>query len=113
GFFFMCFVAAAWMARVDEPGRRDVLLLPLWVILAVQVFGAWRAFRLDYRVPFSSGRAAARYLRENHLERLPFVGDVDAAVGPVVAYLGKERIYYSRGHRYGSYLIWDRQRTDW
>jgi hypothetical protein len=114
GFFFMTFIAAAWVARADGPLRRDLLLsLPLGAVLAVQALAGARAFSFDYQLRFSSGRAAARYLRQQGLDRLPRLGDVDAAVSPVVAYLGADGIYYSRGHRYGSYLIWDNQRTAW
>jgi hypothetical protein len=66
---------------------------------------------MDERYIFSYGKAAAAFIQERNLQDLLMVGETDYAVVTIVGYLGKDRVYYPRGDRYGSFVIWDQART--
>ncbi len=105
GHFFLVFVAALWMAAHQsdsprpwpawpsrfDPGRLAPLILTVLALLHVTA-AAW-AFGMDLAWPFSDSRAAAHWIRERHLDRMPIVGSRDYLVSPLSTYLDRP-IYY-------------------
>lgn len=95
--------AAAWAER-----RRALLLVP---ILLLQLATGMRAYFLDLRKPYSAAKEAAAFVRAHGLDRLTMAGDEDFIVMSVVGYLDPgTRIFYVAGERFGSFILWDRQR---
>ena len=122
GHAFILFLACLWLARkVPESqavgrmaNRTAVWFAPqgkatLYAILVLQLAAAGIASAISYRVPFSQAKATAEYLRANHLDKMFIVADLDYPLISVAAYLDRE-VYYPRGDRIGSYVIWDRLR---
>lgn len=83
----------------------------LTAILFVGLMGGAVATAMDFHFVFSNGERTAEFIRDNHLQNLPMVGDPDAAASTVVGYLGIRGMYYPRGGRFGSFIKWDRART--
>jgi hypothetical protein len=122
GFLFMLFVVVAWIYRYCpeirfKPIHRfsgfwEKLLSPiLTLILVFHLIGGVNAVRMDYRYPFSNGKAATTYIRENGMADALIVGEGDYAVSTIVGYLKTARVYYPRGSRFGSFIVWDMART--
>lgn len=122
GHAFILFLACLWLARkVPESqavgrtaNRTAAWFAPqrkatLYAILVLQLAAAGIASAISYRVPFSQAKATAEYLRANHLDKMFIVADLDYPLISVAAYLDRE-VYYPRGDRIGSYVIWDRLR---
>lgn len=123
GFLYICFCTAFWLAvsmtPVSLPKTLDVagrcaervmhLLLPL--LLAVHIVGAVIAVAREYRHVFSAAKSTAELIRKNGLDRYPLVTDDDYLALAVVGYLDAPRVYNPRGGRFGSYIIWDSQRS--
>jgi hypothetical protein len=123
GHAFILFLACMWLSRSYASQRfplgivetaaewlrpyQDRLFLGL---LAVQVIAALIASGIALQVPFSEAKAAAQFLRANHMDRMFMIGDPDLAVSPIAGYLNRE-IYYAQGNRMGSYVIWDEERN--
>jgi len=123
GLLFMLFIASVWISK-----QRSILKLykPLdimssWlnkhndkvlsVILIAHVIGGVIATRMDYLYTFSQGKAAANFVKKARLDNSVIVGDVDYVVSTLAGYL-ENKIYYTRGDRLGSYVIWDKKRND-
>lgn len=123
GFLFMLFIAVAWIYRYcGEANRptlinrfsftREELLRPiLTLILIFHFIGGIIAVCMDYRYVFSYGKAAAAFIKEHDMQEMLMVGEADYAVSTIVGYLGKDQVYYPRGDRFGSFVIWDEART--
>jgi len=122
GHAFILFLACLWLgsqlpeskAAWHTVTRVAVWFVPqrqatLYAILAVQLVAAGIASAISYRVPFSQSKAVVQYLRANQLDGMLIVGDLDYPLISVAAYLNRE-IYYPRGDRMGSYVIWDKRR---
>lgn len=123
GHFYILFVACVWLAALapkgEELGRpvfarasrfleshRDGILVALF---SVHVAAGAVACAVDWRHPFSHNQRVAEFLRAEGFDDLYIVADEDAMVSPVAAYLGR-KIYYPRGDREGTFIIWD---ADW
>lgn len=123
GHFYLLFVACAWVAALTpraeglrrETWARAALFLEankgraLVALFAVHVAAGAIACVIDWRYPFSQNQRVAEYLRAEGFDDLYIVGDEDAMVSPVAAYLGR-KIYYPRGDREGTFIVWD---ADW
>lgn len=123
GFLFMLFIASAWISyyckdantnlrhlnRLSSMFRRH-MNIPLSLILIANLVGGAAATGMDYVYTFSQGKAAARYIRRSKMEDMTMVGEVDHAVSTIAGYLGN-KLYYVRGDRLGSFVIWDKDRT--
>jgi hypothetical protein len=124
GFLFMLFIVAVWILRYGEEERGFAamhglsrmagrLLGPiLTFILTLHFVGGIIAVSMDNRYVFSNSKATAAFIKERNLQEMLMVGEADAAVSTIVGYLGKKQIYYPRGERFGSFVIWDKARND-
>ncbi len=92
---------AGWFTRYEN---RTFLGL-----LVVQVVAAVIASAIAFEVPFSQARATANFLRSSHMDRMFIVGDPDAPLATLAGYLNRD-IYYPRGDRMGTYIVWDTKR---
>jgi hypothetical protein len=122
GFLFILFIVSTWVSyycgdakRLRVANRlssiaRKYIDIPLALILIAQLAGGAAAARMDYIYTFSQGKAVARYIKESRMEDMTMIGEMDYAVSTIAGYLGN-RIYYVRGNRLGSFVIWDKDRT--
>lgn len=122
GHIFILFVACLWLAD-SLPRRRPGSRLfdraaeffarharPMFTaLLLVHAAAAALACGADWRYPFSQSRNVADFLRDRGMGGVFIVGERDTAVSPVTAYLRRE-IYYPRGDRMGSFVVFDRKR---
>jgi hypothetical protein len=111
GFLFMIFVASLWLAQANprHPISKKGMSFALTVLLSVQTLAGGYAAAMDFFYPFSQAKAAAKYIKSNGYAELPVVGEMDFLMTPVSGYLG-EKIYFLRGERWGSYVVWDLKR---
>ncbi len=121
GFLFFTFVLASWIyydsPEIKLPFNR-ISELAQWVfgpvfivILVVHFLGGITAVRMDIEHIFSNGKRTAEYIKAQGMQDMLMVGHSDPSVSTVVGYLEKDRIYYPRGRRFGSYVRWDKART--
>lgn len=101
GHLFLALVLAIWIAAAQRrfggsaapPARNSWLDRRAWAavaaVFAVQVAGGAVRLVLDYRFPFSAGRAVAVYLRERGLDRRPVLAPFSFKATTVAAYLGR------------------------
>ncbi|MDA1192007.1 MAG: hypothetical protein O3A46_10035 [Candidatus Poribacteria bacterium] len=119
GFVFLAFFVVSWLGRVESAGdprraarwTRHYGTAFLALVLAAQVFGGWRAARLDREHLFTNAKAAAETLRELGMDALPIIGERDPEVSAMVGHLKARRVYYVRAERWGSFVRWDKART--
>lgn len=123
GHVYLLFVACLWLAtgrrethddgppphpRLARAGR-----LLFAALLVLHVFVACHFLALDFVRPFSRAETAARFLRESGLaSRYYLVADRDAHTSPLTAYLGRP-IFYARGAREGTFIVWDKTWGAW
>ncbi len=118
GSLFLVFLAAMWMAAEEKAapwggawlrgaarwGRKAAPAV-ITGLLAVQTAATGVAAAYDVRLPFSQGRRAAAYIREQGLGDRVIVGDVPFAMSPLSAYLDAP-IYVPRLERWATYTPW-------
>jgi hypothetical protein len=99
GHLFLAFVCGAWFAGRIEGVRRWALVsfFALHAAIGIGVSG------LDLVRPFSPGRAAAAFLKENGLDAIPMVGQSPGVVSVISAYLDKP-VFYAGTREWGSYV---------
>ncbi len=83
-------------------------------ILSIHVVAGVFAFTMDLYYPFSVTKEVARFIKNQRMENILVVGDVDYVnyIGPPLsAYLG-EKVHYIGEHSssLGSFLVWDGNR---
>ena len=130
GFLFLTFLMCYWIyqdspvVNLSKTDRRDgdsivssvlnvagTVLVTL--LLICHAIGGITAVRMEHRHIFSYGKLTAEYIRAQGMQDLAVVGDKDSAVSTVVGYLQEPRhIYYPRGSRLGSFVRWDKARTN-
>lgn len=122
GFFFLVLVVAVWMyrsaqrvpagaGRPPSPGLWERLFNPsLTLLLALHCAGALVSAVQEIRHPFSQAPAVAAYLRHHGHDRSLLVGHPDYMASAVLAGTTQQKIYYPQVRRWGSYVIWNRQR---
>jgi hypothetical protein len=108
GHVYLVLIAALWLAATARPLDR-FLGRAFTTLLVLHVIGAAIAVSIDWVRPFSQSRATAAYLREHHLADAFLIGEKDTPTAPITAYLDRQ-IYFPRGDRIGSYIIYDRKR---
>lgn len=138
GFLFLLFIMVVWIynsegerqkakgeknkgRRLESGIVRTLMAAPRWLekslnpmlilILSIHFVGGLIAVSMDYRHVFSYGKAAAEFIKARQMQEMLMVGERDYAVSTIVGYLEKDQIYYPRGNRYGSFIIWDKART--
>jgi len=123
GFLFISFVSSIWISnycrdvRIFNPIGKLSLIIErslnkvLTVILFIHLAGGVAGAVMDYMYVFSQGKATADFIRREGMEGMLIVGDTDFTASTVVGYLERE-IYYPRGDRVGSFVIWDKKRTE-
>lgn len=122
GHLFILLLACLWLSAyfpVKEGGRTVIARLSdfcrknkdrwLTTLLTVQLAAGLFAAAMDLIYPFSAGQAAARYIREQHLDHLLLAGHEDDAASVVGGCL-RRRIYYLASDSWGSFVVWNRRR---
>jgi hypothetical protein len=121
GFLFMLFIASVWISCSSDAKplsgslSRFSLLIErhmgkvLTAILVTHLVGGVAAASMDYIYPFSQARTAARFIRERKMDDMVMVGDASSEASTVVGYSGKKECYYPEGHRFGSFVKWDKE----
>ena len=119
GHLFIFFVTAFWLsyyfpdAKFKSHGIQylaDIggkIRMPLIsVLLALQAFAGISATAMDWVLPFSAGKQAAQYIKQQNLNGLYMVGDLSEPASAVCGYLGG-KMYYPRREQYGSFIIYN------
>lgn len=128
GFLFMAFVAANWLCHYcrDLPKLKFNLAnrlngislglarhvgVVLIVFFALHLVGGVAAAIMDYKYPFSNGKAVAQFIKSENLEEMIIAAEApDDVTLEVLGYSGKDNFYYPRSKRFGSFILWD---TTW
>jgi hypothetical protein len=108
GHVYLVLIAALWLAASIRPLDRR-LSRAFTVLLVAHVIGALIAISIDWIRPFSQSRATAAYIRDHGLADAFIVGEKDTPAAAIAAYLDR-RMYFPRGDRIGSYIIYDQRR---
>lgn len=124
GMLFLCLVFALWMQLADREasvrgsqahgGERlgRVFGLSLTLLLGVHALGAVTAARREVRHPFSQALAVTDYLHRHGHDQSRLVGHHDFTASALLGSSAQREIYYPQSRRWGSYVIWNRDRTE-
>ena len=125
GFLFMVFIAANWLCHYcrDLPklkfnfgnrlngislGLARSIGVVLTVFLALHLVGGVAAAIMDYKFPFSNGRAVAQFIKSENLEEMIIAAEApDDVTLEILGYSEKDNFYYPRTKRFGSFIPWD------
>jgi hypothetical protein len=123
GHLFLWLAVCLWLATVCVEKQNSSLFLnklsgycmqvrrPVWLaILVCQCVAGFLANGIDWLYSFSASKAAARFIRDHGLDNLLLVGDRDTVASAVAGHLGTT-MYYPKGDRFGSFIIWDEKRV--
>jgi hypothetical protein len=110
GVLFMLIVTFYWLAaaRNQAAGKRDALFtIAVYLILAPllyhQITLSKKSISEDVARELSSSAALGKFINTNEqLQNAVILGDPDYLLGPLTYYT-RNRIYYVREHRYGTY----------
>jgi len=111
GHLFIAFIALLWIQH-GLPGKDP--LQERWpaiiftFILVMQVIAALMVASYEAGCPFSQAEAAGKYISARYPEAI-VIADEDLAISPVSAWLPRKP-YYPVSGRYGTYIIWNRER---
>ena len=103
GFILVLFLCSQWIAQADGFGYIKELKLPRFLRNTGQFL--WKPFMIftllvslagsvdfnlgELRMPFSTGREVAIYIKENNLQDLPIVGSIAPFMTTISAYLDR------------------------
>tara|TARA_B100000700_G_scaffold126429_1_gene141557 strand:- start:1594 stop:3150 length:1557 start_codon:yes stop_codon:yes gene_type:complete len=119
GYYFLLIISSAWLALSNQnpelstssqPNfftRGNLFYFPrlLKICLAIHmVVGVHMAIN-DFRVPYSSGKETAQYIRNKGWQDFPIFATRDVEVATVAGYLNRE-FYLPELKGYGSYAQW-------
>ncbi len=125
GFLFMAFVAANWLCYYcrDLPKLKFNLVnrlngissglarhvgVVLIVFFALHLVGGVAAAIMDYKYPFSNGKAVAQFIKSENLEEMIIAAEApDDVTLEILGYSEKDTFYYPRTKRFGSFIPWD------
>lgn len=123
GHLFILFVACLWLSKCcsKEKQLKHLLLLETVkfcsmykmtffnILLSIHFAIGLFASGMDWFCPFSTGRAAAQYIKDSGMDNLPLVGDCDTSTPVIAGYLDRS-IYYPRRNRLGTFTVFDSNR---
>jgi hypothetical protein len=99
GHYLILLLACLWLHESERRGRPRAYLAYALVALAVavQVPTSIAALKTDKKWVFSNAPAAARFLLEHKLDRLPMVGSTDHATSPIAIMLDRPILFQESG----------------
>lgn len=116
GHLFIIFLACIWISKFfrksyDIPKRLQKLSKHLkknqtkiiTIILLIQMFSGLYAYSMDLIYPFSKSKATAEFIQQQGLRDSFILGNKDAIISPVSAYINK-KIFYLEYERLGSFF---------
>jgi hypothetical protein len=104
---FLWFLACAWLAGgLRRPAERVLAGL-----LALQLLAGGALLAQDLARPFSSARAAARWLEQPEQADALLAGSRDFAVEPIAAWTQRP-FYYPDQRRFGTFMHWGPARVE-
>jgi hypothetical protein len=104
---FLWFIACAWLAGgLRRPAEPVVVGL-----LALQLLAGGALLAQDLARPFSSARAAGRWLEQPENADAVLVGSRDFAVEPIAAWT-RRPFYYPDQRRFGTFMHWGPARVE-
>jgi hypothetical protein len=121
GFLFLVFVMSVWMVKSTQPKNSSsppvrqfnrALNRVITSLFAVQAAGGLIAVVLDYQYPFSGGKAVAKFIESQKLQQVPIVCEPDYCGSSLLGLLHDAKATFLRGHRSGSFVVWDTIRLD-
>jgi hypothetical protein len=111
GFLYLWCWLVFWLSEsgaASPPARpwRNLLLVP---VLLVHIAGTALAWRWEWSTAFSQGQTAATWIQGHFddVDQLIMAGAPSPHASTVVAFLGRDEIYYLDQGGHGSYIIWD------
>ena len=125
GFLFMAFVAANWLCyycrdlpklKFNLVNRLNAISLGLArsvgvvliVLFALHLVGGVAAAIMDYKYPFSNGKAVAQFIKSENLDGMIIAAEApDDVTLEILGYSEKDTFYYPRTKRFGSFIPWD------
>ena len=116
GHLFVLFIACIWLSNIQKEGKYLINIrnnfykrfqaIFLAVILIPSIIGSSVAFYYDWKYPFSSGKAVAKYIEENfNLDEIAIVGYKDNYTETIAGYLDKD-IYYPQQRKFSKFVSW-------
>jgi len=125
GHIYVMFIVCLWLDRnynediEFKPGwlrnaavfcwsRKTALTALLTILLAIHFIAGAHASVMEWFYPFSQAKNTVKYIKQNRLDKLPILGEVDHSALSVAGYLGRP-IYYARGERMGTFIIYDKK----
>lgn len=103
--FMMCLVLASRAESISSKTAR--YFVPL--ILTFQVVAGVSASMLDWVYPFTAGKAAANYIKDQGLDDHVIIGDEDYVLTTLSGYLEKP-VYHLSILRPATYVTWNKER---
>ena len=80
----------------------------LIILFGLHSVGGLVAASLEYKHLFSQGKSVAQFIKESKADNMLIAGAApDDLTLEVLGYLEKDKFYYPRTKRFGSYGIWD------
>ncbi len=91
--------------------KNKIIMAILYTNLAAGIF----AFTMDLYNPFSATKAVTNFVKDQKMENILIVGDVDYInfIGPPLSTYLDRKVYYLGSHksRFGSFIVWDKNRA--
>ncbi len=116
GHIFILFFICLWLSQNEKKNndsgsrslaKEKLINIFLIIILVLSLFGSSIAFYYDYKYPFSNGKNAAEYIKNNfNIEKIIIVGLPRAQTETIAGYLNKS-FYYPQEERFAINIIWN------
>lgn len=110
GLTFLAFVAACWILKAAEPSQP--LPWPAYLLLGISVVSSVWALIESWERPFSNNQAAAAWMVENHLDKMPIVAEWDTSAISVAEVLHRP-IYMIECSCVDTYLLFSSRRDNY
>jgi len=116
GHFLIIVIAGLWLEKTwAGSGKANRGLLPglrnaiVYTLLLIHLATGMFASVMEWRYPFSEAKAAAKYIKDNGLDKLPIAGYQDFIASAAAGYLDRQ-IYYPSIDGFGTFVVFDGQR---